>query len=289
MLGTPVYIPSSYGAQIRLDCYVPHVSKEIDPSVKRPSIIVCPGGGYRFCSEREAEPIALRFLSEGFNVFVLWYRVHESDAPGKDHDASSWYSESSDHVFPMMQHDAGAAIAYVRTHAQELHSDPDRIAILGFSAGGHLAASVAGLWNHAEIWQEIGLTPADVRPNAAVLCYPVIAADRDTHFASLKNLSGSDDPDIHQSLSVLNWVSSDYPPTFLWHTFSDPTVPVRNSLRMALALSEAGVKTEMHIFPEGTHGLSLANDLIAPPKRSELVVPACQIWPQLAARFLKEL
>lgn len=136
MLGGSVYIPSSHGAQIRVDCYVPHVSREIDPKVKRPAIVVCPGGGYRFCSEREAEPIALRFIAEGFNVFVVWYRVHESDAPGKDHDARNWYSESPDHVFPMMQYDAGAAIAYVRSHAKEQHTDPNRIAVLGFSAGG---------------------------------------------------------------------------------------------------------------------------------------------------------
>lgn len=287
MLGNPVYIPSSRGAQIRVDCYVPHISQEIDPQVKRPAIVVCPGGGYRFCSEREAEPIALRFLMEGFNVFIVWYRVHESAAPGKNHDARNWYSESPDHVFPMMQHDAGAAIAYVRRHADELHTDPDRIAILGFSAGGHLAASVSALWNHADMWQEIGFTPEDVRPNAAVLCYPVIVADKDAHRGSFENLSGSKEIADHQQYSVLNWVSSDFPPTFLWHTFSDPSVPVRNSLRLALALEEAGVTTEMHIFPEGTHGLSLANEIIAPPNKPELIVPACQIWPQLAAAFLK--
>ena len=289
MLGTPVYIPSSHGAQIRVDCYVPHVSREIDPQVRRPAIVVCPGGGYRFCSEREAEPIALRFLAEGFNVFVVWYRVHESDAPGKDHDARGWYSESPDHVFPMMQHDAGAAIAYVRQNAEALHTDPDRIAVMGFSAGGHLAASVSALWNHAELWAEIGLAPEDVRPNAAVLCYPVIVADEDAHRGSFEHLSGSADVRDHQAYSILNWVSADFPPAFIWHTFTDPTVPVRNSLRLALALSEANVKTEMHIFPEGTHGLSLANELIAPPGKPELVVPECQMWPALAARFLKNL
>ena len=187
----------------------------------------------------------------------------------------------------MMQHDAGAAIAYVRSHARELYTDPDRIAILGFSAGGHLAASVSALWNHAEVWQEIGLAPKDVRPNAAVLCYPVIAADEDAHRGSFENLTGSKAVEDHQPYSVLNWVSGDFPQTFLWHTFSDPSVPVKNSLRMALALADAGVKTEMHIFPEGTHGLSLANEIIAPPEKPELIVSACQIWPQLAARFLK--
>ena len=289
MLADPVYISSSYGAQIRVDCYVPHVSREIDPNVKRPAIVVCPGGGYRFCSEREAEPIALRFLAEGFNVFVLWYRVHESEETRPDHEACSWYSESAGHVFPMMQHDAGAAIAYVRKHADELHTDPDRIAIMGFSAGGHLAASVCAWWKRADLWQEIGLTPEDVRPNASVLCYPVIVSDEDAHRGSFENLSGSKDVAKHHPYSILNGVDGDFPPTFLWHTFTDSAVPVRNSLRMALALSEAGVKTEMHIFPEGVHGLSLSNEMSANPNKPELIVPECQIWPQLAARFLKNL
>lgn len=289
MLGHTVYVPSSCGAQIRVDCYVPHASREIDPQARRPAIVICPGGGYRFCSEREAEPVALRFLTEGFNVFVVWYRVHLSDAPDKDHDASGWYSASEEHVFPMMQHDAGAAIAYVRKNAQKLYTDPDRIAILGFSAGGHLAASVSALWNHAEVWAEIGLAPEDVRPNAAVLCYPVIAADEDAHRGSFENLTGSMDAEDHQPYSVLNWVSGAFPPAFLWHTFSDPSVPVKNSLRLALALADAGVKTEMHIFPEGTHGLSLASEMTASLQKPELVVPECQIWPQLAARFLKAL
>lgn len=289
MLADPVYISSSHGAQIRLDCYVPHVSREINPGVKRPAIVVCPGGGYRFCSEREAEPVALRFLAEGFNVFVVWYRVHESGETRPDHEACNWYSKSPEHVFPMMQHDAGAAIAYVRKHADELHTDPDRIAIMGFSAGGHLAASVCAWWNHADMWQEIGLTPADVRPNASVLCYPVIVSDEDAHRGSFENLSGSKDIEKHHPYNILNRVNGDFPPTFLWHTFTDSDVPVRNSLRMALALSEAGVKTEMHIFPEGVHGLSLANEMTAHPGKPELIVPACQIWPQLAARFLKNL
>ena len=285
-----VYVPSSRGAQIAVDVYVPRVSREIEPEIRRPAIVVCPGGGYEFCSEREAEPIALRFLTEGFNVFVVWYRVGAREGDEKrEHDAAAWYHKAPEHTFPLPQHDAASVIAHVRTHAEKYHTDPDRIAILGFSAGGHLAASVSGLWHHAEIWQELGLAPQDVRPNAAVLCYPVIAHDQDAHRGSFVHLSGCEDIAEHAKLDNLNWVTENYPPTFLWHTFTDETVPVQNSLRMSLALAQAGVLTEMHIFPYGRHGLSLANAMCRNPQDLTLQQDECTVWPALAARFLKNL
>ena len=104
-----VYVPSSRGAKIVMDMYVPRVSREIEPGIRRPAIVVCPGGGYAFCSEREAEPVALRFLAEGFNVYVVWYRVGErDDDERRDADAASWYQKSAEHVFPLPQHDAAA-------------------------------------------------------------------------------------------------------------------------------------------------------------------------------------
>lgn len=157
------------------------------------------------------------------------------------------------------------------------------------AAGGHLAASLCGLWQRAELWQELGLAPEDVRPNAAVLCYPVICADEDAHRGSFVHLSGAEDVAAHQRYSVLDWVSGDYPPTFLWHTFTDESVPVRNSLRMALALADAGVLTEVHIYPKGRHGLSLCNDQTSAAWDDALHQAECAEWPRLAARFLKNL
>lgn len=289
MLHQRLMIPSSGGAQIAMDAYVPSVSREINLDVRRPALVICPGGAYRFCSEREAEPVAMRFLTEGFNTFVVWYRVHKQpDEEAWPHDSDGNYQVSPDHRFPMPQQDLAACVAYVRAHAAKLHTNPNQIAVMGFSAGGHLAASFSGLWHHAELWAEMGLTPEDVRPNAAVLCYPVIAPDKDAHRGSFEHLSGgSMDIAEHQKYSVLDWVTQQYPPAFLWHTFTDEAVPVQNSLRMAHALAEKGVLTEMHIFPHGVHGLSLANEPTARPDAPELVVPECQCWPALAARFLK--
>lgn len=290
MLHEHVLVPSSCGAQVRMDVYVPRASREIDPDVRRPAVVICPGGGYEFCSEREAEPVALRFLAEGFNAFVLWYRVGaEPEDKPRNQEASAWYGKAAENTYPLPQQDAAAAVAYVRRRAAQWHTDPNRIAIMGFSAGGHLAASLAGLWQHAELWQELGLAPEDVRPNAAVLCYPVICADEDAHRGSFEHLSGTRDVSAHQRYSALNWVSADFPPTFLWHTYTDQSVPVKNSLRMALALADAGVFTEMHVYPRGLHGLSLCNDQTSAAWNEAMQQAECAEWPGLAARFLKGL
>ena len=116
-----VYVSSSRGAKIPMDVYVPRVSREIEPDIRRPAIVVCPGGGYAFCSERESEAVALRFLTEGFNVFVVWYRVGEcADDEKRDSDAAHWYQKSPEHIFPLPQHDLAAAVAHVRTNAGQL-------------------------------------------------------------------------------------------------------------------------------------------------------------------------
>lgn len=270
MLHNRIMIPSA-GAEIPLDLYIPHVSEEIDPDVRRPAVVICPGGAYYFRSEREAEPIALRFLTEGFNAFVVQYRVE----PNR---------------FPVPQQDAAAAVAWVRAHAQEYHTDPDQIAILGFSAGGHLAGSLSTLWHRADLWKPMNLAPRDVQPNAAVLCYPVISAGEYAHRGSFENLTGSADLSVHADYSVDGWVTENCPPVFLWHTFEDAAVPVMNSLLMAQALAKAGVKTEMHIYPNGAHGSSLCNETTTGIKSPHFRgLDENRDWPEKAARFLRQI
>ena len=270
MVGQRIAIQSSNNAQIPLDLYIPEVTEEIDADIRRPAVVICPGGGYRFLSHREAEPVALRFAAAGFNAFVVWYRV----APNR---------------YPLPQQDAAAAVAYVREHAGEMHTDPDRVAILGFSAGGHLAGSLGTLWHRAELWQEMALTPEQVRPNAMVLCYPVISGGEWAHRGSFENLTGSQDTAQHLSYSVENWVTENAPPSFIWHTFEDKSVPVQNSLLMAQALSNLGILNELHVFPFGAHGSSLCNEQTSGVRNPQFVLPDNAVWMAMAQGFLNKV
>lgn len=255
---------------VPMDLYIPHISPQINPDVQRPAIVICPGGGYEHLSEREAEPIALRFLALGFNCAVVWYRL----APNR---------------FPAPQQDVAAAVAWLRLHAAETHTRPEGIAVMGFSAGGHVAGSLGVMWQNQELWQPLGLTPADVKLNAMVLCYPVISGGEYAHRGSFVNLTGESDPAAHTAYSLENLVTPDAPPTFLWHTWFDGAVPVENTLMMASALRRANVQAEVHIFPRGGHGLALANDITTSTQWPEQTVEDCTIWPELAARFLKQV
>ena len=203
-----------------------------------PTMIVCPGGGYGMVSDREAEPVALEYFAAGYQVFVLTYSV----------------KERAKNFEPLCQ--LAATIAHVRKYADEWRVMKDKIAVSGFSAGGHLACSLGTLYNE-EKFLEVWNRDDDIRPNAMVLCYPVITADEFTHKGSIKNVSGSEEgTEEYAWFGLNNHVDSTTPPTFLWHTASDTCVPVENSLAMAKALSTEKVPFELHIFPEGWHGMS---------------------------------
>lgn len=216
-----------------LTCYVADCLTEI-PSRKRPAIVVCPGGGYRFVSQREAEPVALRFLQEGFNVFVLTYSVETA--------------------FPHPLFEVSMAVSYVRSNAGELHVLPDKICSMGFSAGGHLAGMSATMFDYS---MEHGI--GDCRPDAVALCYPVITSgEKVSHSGSFDVISGCDEQ-LRKKLSLENAVTKYSSPAFIWHTFEDASVPVENSMLMAQAYARNGVPFELHIFEKGGHGLSVDN------------------------------
>ena len=221
-----------------------------------------------FTSDREAEPIAMAFGARGFHTCVLRYPC----APAR---------------FPAALCALAGAVAWVRGHAQELHADPGQIAVCGFSAGGHLAGSLGVFWNEPFLAQQTGLAPDAVRPDKMVLCYPVITSGAFAHTGSFDNLLGEDaDAARRAELSLECRVTADTPPAFLWHTYTDPDVPVENTLLFALALRRAGVPFESHIYSVGVHGLALANELTK-NAGGNAVQPACTGWVELAAQWLR--
>lgn len=245
----------------------------------RPAVIVCPGGGYTFLSPREAEPIVRKFFGEGMNVYLLNYSVKER---AKDYA-------------PLIE--AAKAIKLVRERADIDNTDPKKIFILGFSAGGHLAASAGTLWNLPVVRDALGISSGDApeginRPDGMILCYPVISVGKYTHKSTAKYICGRDhmaditEEDIKKFSLNLN-VDSTTPPTFLWHTAADELVPIQNSVMLISALVEAGVPFESHIFPYGHHGLSLASSETADGNESYLE-PHTEIWPELAIKWIKE-
>ncbi len=210
---------------------------------KRGCVIVFPGGGYANRSEHEGDPIARMLNGIGVNAFVLNYRV----APYKH---------------PVELEDALRAIRWVRYHADEYNIDPNKIGVLGFSAGGHLAVSAS---EHFDYGRPGGdeIDAVSSRPDASIYCYAVCTLERPyTHEGTRINLLGKDaSEELVRQMSGPRSVRDDMPPTFIWHTFEDAAVPVQNSLLMAMALREKKIPVEMHIYPHGHHGLGLAESV----------------------------
>ncbi len=222
-------------------------------------VIVFPGGAYMCRADHEGEPIAKMLNAAGFNAFVLNYRV----AP---------------YHYPVMLYDEQRAIRYVRHHAKEFNINPDKIGVLGFSAGGHLAVMAMQQY-------DLGLDEGDeidrvsCRPDAAVLCYPVVSltAEGHGHLGSAGFLLG-EQGHLAKKLSGENCVKENDPPVFFWHTSDDEAVHVANSLNLGVQLREKNIPFEMHIYPHGKHGLGLATG-----------DPVVSRWAKEACDWLKRL
>lgn len=250
--------------------YILDNSSETYLNRKRPAVIICPGGGYGFVSEREGEPVALRFNANGFHAFVLNYSV----APMR---------------FPASLLELSKAVAMVRSAADKYNIDAEKIIVCGFSAGGHLAAALGIYWREGFIQRFLGHDNDENRPNGLILGYPVISnKDGVAHLGSIQNLLGKYPDEKELSLfSLEDNVNELVPPTFLWHTYDDNGVHVKNSFLFANALLEKDIPLEFHVYPNGDHGLSLANEMTA--SYLGQIVPACQNWIDMAIRFINEL
>ena len=255
----------SNGCDPVLRVYLPQNLEEMNrQNQKRPCLLICPGGGYRHISEREAEPVGLNFLQQGFNIFILTYSV----APN---------------CFPTQLLEVAAAVELIYQNAVAWNCDTNRIAIMGFSAGGHLAAHYSNRYDCPEVR---AVFPHSHPVQACLLGYPVITAETDFwHSGSFENLSGHSPvtEEDREKFSLERCVSEKTPPTFLWHTAADGLVPVENSLIYARALSQYRVPFELHVYPFGAHGRATADgqtcDALTPQvAHAHAWIEAAQEW-----------
>lgn len=217
----------------------------------RPAVLIIPGGGYNHLGRREGEPVAIKFMAAGYIPFVLSYT-----ADGK-------------HGFPVQQAEASLAMAYIREYGRLHNADSEKIAVIGFSAGAHLACSLSCINGEAEVTAFLKGTEyfekrgfSSIRADVLALCYPVITSDEKfIHSGSFNVLAGGDS-ELKERLSLEKRIGADFPPTYIWHTATDETVPVGNSLALASALCANNVPFEIHIFERGKHGLSLADKTV---------------------------
>jgi acetyl esterase/lipase len=211
----------------------------------RPAVIVVPGGAYRMVSPTEGEIVALEFYNKDYNTFVVTYTTNLTDqTPLK---------------FQPLK-DLSCGITYVRSHAEIFHVKKNQIAVCGFSAGAHLAGTLAVHHDAPEV-QSVGKKCEDNRPDAVILSYPVITSGKYAHRDSFVALLGKDAAEEElEYMSLEKHVTSQTPPCFLWQTADDEAVPVQNSYLMAQACMEKGVPCAHHVFSKGQHGLSLANE-----------------------------
>ena len=246
-----------------LTTYIHNIVGDLGEKV-RPAILVIPGGGYGWVSEREAEPVAIAFYNAGYNAAILRYSV----------------KEEARNMQPMAE--AFRAIKILRENAKEWSIAADKIAVCGFSAGGHLAAACGTMWNEPILMEKLNYIGDVYKPNAMILGYPVITSGEFAHRGSFYELSGSnEDNAASEFFSIDKRVNSETPQTFIWHTEEDDCVPVENTLLMIAALRRNKVPFECHIFNKGQHGLSMCNNEVnTPDAHAAHWFPICLEWLQ---------
>ncbi len=259
------------GENANLKTYIIDSSEQMKYN-KRPLVLICPGGGYGFVSDREAEVMALQFTALGYHAAVLTYSTYPVRYPAQILEvAQAW--------------------KLIRENAEEWNVLSDKTVILGCSAGGHLAASYSLFCGEDFVTKSVGLVADELRPAGMILCYPVITSGEFSHRDSFATLLGGDyeslvGTELLEKVSLEKQVTEKAPPAFIWHTYTDNVVPVENSLLLASALRKHNVNCELHIFPDGGHGLGLANEL-SQDSNGWGVQEECKIWIRLAEVWLK--
>ncbi len=255
------------GRTVLLDAYLPNAVSCGRYQTDRSAVLVLPGGAYAKTADLEGEVIALQYVAAGICSFVLHYSVY----PAR---------------FPQALLEAWAAIRYIRENAENFGVDPQQIAVCGFSAGGHLAASTGTLWNKRAVEGISDEERVLSRPNRMILCYPVIGGE--FHRRSMLNLFEQHEEELTEErwklLSLHRQVDEETPPAFLWHNNGDVGVPCTSSLAFATALCEKGIPAELHIYSGGAHGVGLGNYLTRPVDYDDRAT--CDGWIQQSIDYL---
>lgn len=255
----------------RENVYIDAYIADSIPNFKRKALLVIPGGGYgQVCSDREGEPIAMAFMPYGYNAFVLHYTVDKK------------------HTFPTQCIEAASAVKYIKDHACELDIDPDQLFTVGFSAGGHLSASIGVFWKLDEVQNALGVPHDYIKPKGTMLIYPVISPEY--HGTTFNNLWATDSLTDEQKRSsdIAVNIDSDSSPAFILHTANDQIVDINNALAAAAAYAKAGVPFELHVFPDAPHGVALGNK-ITECGNEKWNRPAIAEWVKMAAYWAEHI
>ena len=228
----------------------------------RPAMLVIGGGGYGYVSPREQYPVALRYVNEGFNTYLLDYSV----------------CEMAKYPTPVIE--AVMSLQYISETANDYGTDVKKVCGVGFSAGGHLVGMLATAYNNKEIREVLGDKVDNAKLDAVIFSYAVILTEN-THVGSIKHITGGDNS-LLSIVDISKNVTPDAPPAFIWHTVNDGCVPSESSLELACAYKRAGVPFELHMFEDGDHGLSIATE-----ETNRVNVPA-QEWVKLSITWLKQ-
>ncbi len=247
-----------------------YVTSSIDGIAPRSAILVLPGGGYGHLADHEGEKIALQYFAAGINAFVLHYSVTDN-------------TENLKHPMPLV--DASNAMKHIKSNAKKYNINPDKVFVLGFSAGGHLASTLGTIWHRPEVYEnaepmEYGYN----KPCGMILCYPVISSGELGHKGSFQNLLG-ENPKVEEYKALSSELNVDERtcPAFLWHTAKDNVVPVENTLLMAAALSKQKIPFEVHIYPFGEHGFGYPDEYGKKGEDSHMAT-----WMPLSIEWIKK-
>lgn len=291
------------GSNAELTGYILDDSAEMLKGKPRPAVIICPGGGYFSCSDREGEPVAMYFASLGYQAFVLRYTTYANGGLEMP-DLSKPLPPHENDIFPKQIRQLGKAVLTVKEHAEEWHVDAGKVMVCGFSAGGHVAALYATRYDEPVLMDYLHASEEQLRPAAAIVGYPLtdyallekdLEAKKDTSpmdyaFMKASNVAflGMESPDdeLIEEVSAVRHVDSKTPPFFIWTTATDPLVNPVHSLSMAVALANQGIPYEIHVFGNGMHGLSLASQASA--ESQSQIKPDVSQWTEACAVWMKK-